>query len=415
MLLEFVVLAVLIVLSGIFSGVEVSLLSVSHLKVRNLVKQRRRGALALHRLKENPERWLIAILIGNNVVNVAASALATYTATLYFGYIGVGLAAGVITLLILVFGEIVPKTLATVHGEHIALFVAGPLEVLLKLIYPLIVGFEAISSFIGSLVKRVRGPLITEEELMTMVEVGVEEKVIDKEEKELIERVLDFSDIRVKAIMTPKSRMLCLKGDLTVHDAVRRVNKTRFSRFPVYVGEDHDRDLGVVHIKDMLKVIDRGGDIKLRAIAKKPLFTSRESSIGELFREMKRRRQHMAIVVNEFGVTEGLVTLENLIEEIVGEIRDEAEIPPHGVAQVDARTFIAHGDTEIARIEEALKIRLPHFGGYVTLGGFLHHMLRRIPERGSSARIDNIIYTVEEVADNKPTKVRITVLDEVAK
>ncbi len=325
---EIIALAVLVALSGFFSGVEASLMSVNMLKVRNLLKQGRRGSKALQRLKQKPDRWLIGILICNNVVNIAASALATYTATTYFGIVGVGVAAVGITLLILVFGEILPKTIAASRGDYVALAVAPTIEVLIDVLSPLIVGFEVLAASAGRLLKRKpTRPLITEDELRVMVEVGVEENVVDGQEREFIEKALDFSDIRVRTIMTPKNRMLCLNGELTVNEAVSKVNKTRFSRFPTYLGDSRNRNLRIVHIKDMLKAIDKGADTRLKDIAKKPIYTTADTAIGELFREMKRRRQHMAIVTNSDGNTEGLVTLENLIEEIVGEIQDEAEIP----------------------------------------------------------------------------------------
>jgi len=324
-ILALLVLGVLIALSALFSAVELSLISVSQLRVRNLVKNKRWGARTLKRLKDAPERMLITVLIGNNLVNILASALATYVATLYFGYLGVGLAVGVISFLILVFGEILPKTLATARSEQIALLVARPIELMQRVMYPLIIGFELVSSMMGRMIGKKMTPLVTEDMLKTMIEVGVEEKVWAKEERDFIEGVLRFDDVRVESVMTPFSKMFCLDGELTVAQSLPIINKARFSRFPVYVGGDCGNIIGSVHIKDVIKAFEKDGGVRVKDLAKKVLYTPKEAILKAVFTEMLKRHQHIAIVRDGAGRVEGLVTLENLIEEIMGEIRDEAE------------------------------------------------------------------------------------------
>ncbi|MFH0862145.1 MAG: hemolysin family protein [Candidatus Altiarchaeota archaeon] len=323
--MSLLVLVFLVAMSALFSAVELSLISVSQLRVRNLVKNKRWGAKTLKRLKDAPERMLITVLIGNNIVNILASALATYVAILYFGYLGVGLAVGVISFLILVFGEILPKTLATAHSEQIALFVARPIELMQKVMQPLILGFELVSSLMGRIIGKKMIPLVTEDMLKTMIEVGVEEKVWAKEERDFIEGVLRFDDVKVESVMTPFSKMFCLDGELTVAESLPVINTVRFSRFPVYAGGDCGNIIGSVHIKDILKAFGKDGRLKVKDLAKKTLYTPKSAILKAVFTEMLKRHQHIAIVGDGAGKVEGLVTLENLIEEITGEIRDEAE------------------------------------------------------------------------------------------
>lgn len=401
-------LGFLIILSAFFSGTEVALVSVSNIKARNLLKEKKKGAAALMRLKENPERMLTTILIGNNIVNVAASAIATYLATIHFGYLGVGLATGVMTFIILVFGEITPKSLASTHNVQVALLVSDVIEALEKILSPLVALFTFISGVACAVFGEGRQPLMTEGELKMMVEVGVEENVLRKKDKEFIEGVLEFDDISVKEVMTPAVKMFGLDADMKVKKAIKKVNKTRYSRIPIYINENRDKIVGIVHLKDMMRAMEKDENTKLIEISRKPHFTSKETIIRELFKEMQKRHKHMAIVVNEFGGVEGLVTLENLLEEIVGEIRDESDPSTEFVVRVDNETFIVRGETEIDVIEDYLNTSLPQEGDYVTVSGLMHYTLKKIPEIGSSVSIAGYTFEILETEGNKPTKIKVT-------
>ena len=409
-LTHLILLGILVLLSAFFSGTEVALVSISNIKARNLVKEKKKGAQALLHLKENPEKMLTTILIGNNVVNVAAAALATYLATAYFGAVGVGLATGVMTFIILVFGEITPKSLASTHNEKVGLMVAGPIEGLEKILAPVVYLFNNISKAVGSVFGDKKKPLMTEGELKTMVEVGVEENILGKKDKEFIEGVLEFDDISVREVMTPAVKMFCLDADMKVKKALKKVNKTRYSRIPVFVEENRDKIIGIVHLKDMMRAMVKDDDTKLKNISRKPYFTSKETIISELFKKMQKKRKHMAIVVNEFGGVEGLVTLENLLEEIVGEIRDETDPTTQYVLQESNETFLVHGETEIDDLEDYLDATLPQEGDYMTVSGLMHYYLKDIPDKNSKVDIAGYTFEVIEVEGNKTTKIRVTAL-----
>jgi putative hemolysin len=410
LLFELAVLAALIFFSGFFSGVEIALVSVNPLRVKYLVKHKKKGARSLQKLKANPERMLITVLIGNNIVNILASSYATYIAIQYFGFAGVGVSVASMTFLILIFGEIMPKTLAASHSEWVALHVAKAIRILQKLIYPLIIVFEHMSKYTGYWRKSAKRPLITEDEIKTMVEVGVEENVLDKDNRDLIEGVLEFDDIAVKEVMTPRVKMFILNASTGLDEAIQKINRTKYSRIPIFEGENREKIVGIVHIKDIMRATEKNMEnLTLKDIAKKPFFTSKETIIDDLFGEMKRRHQHMAIVMNEFGGVEGLVTIENLLEEIFGEIRDENDSFPQHIMKINDNTLIAHGDTSIDLLDEELGVELPRESDYVTVNGLMHYMLKKIPEKGEAFRLDNITFHVDEVIDNNPSKIRITV------
>ncbi|MFH2105427.1 MAG: CNNM domain-containing protein, partial [Parcubacteria group bacterium] len=231
-------LVILILLSSFFSGAEIALSSLNPIKVKTLVKQRKKGAKTLARLKERSERTIITILIGNNVVNVASASLATYVATEKFGSKGLGIATGVMTLIILVFGEITPKTLAITHAEKIALVIAKPILVLSYIFYPLIVAFHYFANLISRLFKARKRKGISETEIKTMLEFGVEENVIDEEERDIMHQAIRFSDIKAETTMTPLKNVFMLPATTPVKDALKPMLASGFSRAPIYEGLD---------------------------------------------------------------------------------------------------------------------------------------------------------------------------------
>lgn len=318
-------LAILIALSGFFSGVEVALVSVSRLKVKELAKRGRRGSSSLEKLKKNPSRMLTTILVGNNIVNIAASAIATYIATGYFGSAGVGIATGAMTFLILVFGEITPKTYASTHNIRLALAVAPAILNLERIINPLVVLFESMTRLLTGIYGGPDKPLLTEKELKNIIEVGYEERILDDKDREIIEGAIEFDDIPVERIMTPIKKVKYLNEDTPVTDAVKYTNKTRFSRFPVDNSADGLSFIGVVHLKDLLRNSGRDNHVNVGKIMRRPYYTSSETRINHLLKQMQARKQHMAIVKNPWGDVVGVVTLENILEEIVGEIVDETD------------------------------------------------------------------------------------------
>ena len=398
----------IIAASAFFSGLEVAFISISKGQLKSFLNDKKRGAKSLQKLKSNPNRMLTTLLIGNNLANVAAAAIATNLAITLFGDVGVGIATGMMTFLLLVFGEITPKAYCNAHAETIALRFAGPLLILEYSIYPIVSLFEGITRGLFKIMRtRERPPPISEEEVKAVLDVGVEEKVLLKEEKKLIEEVLEFHDIAVRAVMTPRKNMFVLDAHSLLWGALPLINKAGYSRIPIMDGTK-DNIVGIVHNRDLLRTLENTNmDLMLKDVARKPLFVSQEKMISELLKEFQGRRIHMAIVVDEFGGTEGLVTLEDIIEELVGEIVDETDIERQLIATVDKNTITVHGDVEIDDVNEALKVHIPKGEDYSTLNGFLHERLQDIPKEGDKISLDNVIISVEEMKQNAPLKIRV--------
>ncbi len=404
---QLITLVVLLALSAVFSASETAFYSLSKLKVRNLVQQKRAGALALARLKDNPKRLLTTILIGNTLAMIGVSALTTVISTNYFGSKGVGIATGVATVIILIFGEITPKSMAAVSAERTALFFAKPLEILSYILYPVLFIIEIIVHGILKVFGADKEqPLITEQEIKAMIQVGAEENVIERKQKELMDGVLEFNDITAFEAMTPRVRMFCLAESVPLKEALPQIIQEGFSRVPVY-RSTRDKITGIIHIKDLIREVEVRPTAQLKDIAQKPFFISKETVLSELLKEFQQKHLHMAIVVDEFGGTAGLVTLEDLFEEIVGEIMDEGDLSPETIMRVDKNTVVVHGDTEIDKLNHFFNVEIPVKKNYVTLSGFLHFLLRSIPQKGATTQYKNLTFTVEEVIDNKPLKVRV--------
>ncbi|OIO25674.1 hypothetical protein AUJ14_03590 [Candidatus Micrarchaeota archaeon CG1_02_55_22] len=409
-------LVLLIVLSGVFSGTEAALLSVSKIRARALVQEKRWGAKALLDLKDNQSRAIITVLIGNNLVNIAASVLATIIATQVYQSLGIdaatglGVATGIMTLVVLVFGEVLPKTIATAHSTSFALAMAKPLRFLQKLLWPVVWFLEKFSRWMLSLLGSTQSsPLVTEEDIKSMLQAGVEEHVLEKNEQNLMLAALDFNDTPVWEVMVPRARMVTLPRSMTVAAALRSAPKSRYSRFPIY-GVSRDDIVGVVHIKDLIRAhAEDGGKRHVDAIMRRPLFVSREQRVSGLFKDFQKRRMHLAIVVDEFGGVEGLVTLEDLFEELVGDIADENELNPDIWVRVDKNTIVAHGDTEVDTVNDYFKVKIPKSAENLTISGLLHQKLKRIPVVGDAVHSGPVNFRVEEASHNQVTKVRVWV------
>ncbi|MFQ5940831.1 MAG: hemolysin family protein [Nitrososphaerales archaeon] len=398
----------IVVASAFFSGLEVAFISINKGQIKKFLNDKRRGAASLQKLKSNPSRMLTTLLIGNNLANVAAAAVATDLAITVFQDYGLGIATGIMTFLLLVFGEITPKAYCNAHAETISLRFAGPIRILEYAIFPIVRMFEGITKGIFRLIgTRERPPPISEEEVKAFLDVGVEEKVLLKEEKKLIEEVLEFHDIPARAVMTPRKNMVVFNARMLLWEALPMINKGGYSRVPIMEGTK-DNIVGIVHNRDLLRSLEiKSMDRMLKDIARKPLFVSQEKKISDLLKEFQSRRIHIAIVVDEFGGTEGLVTLEDIIEELVGEIVDETDIERQLITTVDKNTIIVHGDVEIDDVNEALNVHISKGEDYSTLNGLLHARLHDIPKHGDKISLDNVIISVEEVKQNAPLKIKV--------
>ena len=407
--MELGALAGLIGLSGFFSGLEVALVGTSQATVERLVKEKKRGSKALQKLKENPGWMMSAVNLGNNLVNVGSSALATVVAIKIFGDEGLGIAVGIMTFLIIIFGEVTPKTYCNSNSSKVALRASGILLFFSYVTYPVVWILEKITR----LMIKVTGsdyhpPALTEDEIRGIIDQGHRDEAIEKTERDLVHSALNFDDTVIRTVMTPRTKMFTLPANMLIFDALPMINSSPHSRFPIF-GKTNDDIVGFVHVRDVLKELENENKmITLKEISREPVFASQEKMISALLKEMKGRKTHMAIVIDEHGGVEGLVTLEDLIEEIVGEIEDETdEEKKKSFRMVDKDTMIVSGDTEIDFINEYFKSEIPGGDDYSTLNGLLHHELQDIPHEGDKVEIKNLKIVVEKVVKNLPTEIRI--------
>ena len=407
--IEIAALAVLIGLSGFFSGLEVALVGVRKSKVVQLFNKGKKGSKALHKLKMNPSWMMSSVNLGNNLVNVGASALATSLAIRLFGDDGLGIAVGIMTFVILVFGEITPKTYCNANSTKIALRYAPVLLVFSYAFYPVVKFFEIITRGVVKMTgSSYAPPPITEEEIKGVIDQGLEEKALEREEMELVHGALKFDDTVIRSVMTPRTKMFSLNSKMLLFEALPQINQMGHSRIPIY-GDTSDDIVGIIHVRDVLKELEKDNRMaSLEEIARKPVFASQEKMVSALLKEMKGRKTHMAIVVDEHGGVEGLVTLEDLLEEIVGEIEDETDLTRHiGYEKIDQDTIITNGDIDIDTINEIFKTRIPEGDDYASLNGLLHERLQDIPQEGDKVEVDELRIIVEKVSKNIPKKIRI--------
>ena len=405
---EIISLIVLIALSGFFSGLEVALVGTTRSKVRQMLNEKLPGATSLDKLKSNPSRMMASVNLGNNLVNVASTALATDIALKMFESAGLAIAIGVMTFLILVFGEITPKTYCNANAAKIALRYSRVLLAFSYAFYPIVWMFEKIAKGIINLTGSTeQPPRLTEEEIKGVIEQGLQDKAIEKQESELVHGALNFDDIIIRSVMTPRTKMFTLNSKMLLFEALPMINKSGFSRIPIY-GKNQDEIIGIINVRDVLKCLEKEEKmINLQQLSRKPIFVSQEKKVNDLLKEMQGRKSHMAIVLDEFGGVEGCVTLEDLVEEIVGEIHDETDVTKDNFQREGDSTIITNGDIEIDELNEIFKTRIPQGDDYATLSGLLHEKLRDIPKEGDRLIIDSLRIIIEKVLKNKPEKIRI--------
>ena len=405
---EIIALASLIALSGFFSGLEVALVGVRRSKVHQMLNEKLPGSKSLHKLKSNPSRMMASVNLGNNLVNVAATALATDIALNVFGDQGLAIVIGVMTFLILVFGEITPKTYCNANAPKIALKYSRVLLAFSYVLYPIVLMFEKITKGIINLTgSEQEPPRLTEEEIKGVIEQGLQDKAIEKQESELVHGALNFDDIVIRSVMTPRTKMFTLNSKTMLFEALPQINQCGFSRIPLH-GNNKDEIIGIIHVRDVLKALENDKKTStLEMISRKPVFVSQEKMVSDLLKEMQGRQTHMAIVLDEFGGVEGCVTLEDLLEEIVGEIKDEKDTEQQIFQNDGSNAIITNGDIEIDTINEIFKTDLSAGDDYSQLNGLLHEQLHDIPKEGDKLEINSLWIIVEKVSKNKPERVKI--------
>jgi len=403
------VLIVLLLLSAFFSSAETSMTSVNKIKILSLAEQGNKKAQTLLKILEDSGRMLSTVLIGNNIVNLTASALATSLSIRIWGSTAVGLATGVLTLLILIFGEISPKTLATIHSEKLALNYAGTIIFLMRILTPVIFLVNNLSLLFLRLMRvdpSAKMNTMTEHELRTILDVSHEDGVIESEERQMIYNVFDFGDSLAKDIMVPRVDMVFVNVNSTYQEVITIFKEEKFTRLPVYEGTT-DNVIGVIIIKDLI-FYDVSREFNIRDIMREPHFTYEYKKTSELMLEMRQDFINFTIVLDEYGATAGLVTLEDLLEEIVGEIRDEYDKDEEDlIRQINDREFIVEGSMKLDDLNDALSLDLES-EDYDSIGGYIIERLDHLPGTGESVVSDNQIkLVVDAVEKNRIDKVHI--------
>lgn len=397
-----IVLMGLLILSGFFSSAETALFSIGKTRIRHRAKQGDRAFILIEKMKADPHRLLSTILIGNNVVNVGAAAIATSIAIDMFSSYAVGLATGVMTLLILIFGEVMPKSIAERNNLFIAKMFIYPVYWLSVLFFPIIFFLNFIPIITG---KIKRTPTATEEELLTFVEVVEEEGEIKEEEKEFIHNIFEFDDTNASEIMTPRTDMFVIESDEKLD--LKAVAESGLTRIPV-IEDDIDHVIGILNIKDLFMRLAKGNtELDIREIMTEPYFVPENKKLDSLLHQFKRRKHHMAIVVDEHGGVSGLVTLEDALEEIVGEIRDETDREEPHIVRKKNNEWIVLGKTDIEDVNETIGMEIPDTREYDTFSGFILDKIGKIPTEKEEIVIDSFIITVEEKDGIRITKYNI--------
>lgn len=406
---KIVILIICLVLSALFSASETALMSLSKIRVKQMIENREKGANRINKLLSDPSRLLSAILIGNNVVNIGASSLMTSLAIDAFGNTGVGVATGIMTLLILVFGEITPKSLAAKNSEKISVRLSGFIEFVTNLLTPISFVLNIITDF---LVKLLGGevdkkkPFITQEELKTIVNVSYKEGVLEGEEKDMIYNVFDFSDSQVNDVMVSRTEIVAIDVDLPYEEIIKIINKEQYSRIPVYENTI-DNIIGILYVKDLLFMdVNKESPFDLRKYIRQPYFTPEYKSIKELFKEMRTNRNHMVVIIDEYGGTEGIVTIEDVVEEIVGDIEDEYDKKIKEIEVIKEDEYLVNGNVRIDTINELIGTHIES-EDFDTIAGFVIGIIDRLPEAGEEIEYENIRFIIENIDRNRIKKIRI--------
>ena len=409
---EIAALIAMIGLSGYFSGLEVALVSIRRSKIEQMVKDKVRGASSLHKLKSNPSRMMSSVNLGNNLASIAATALATDISLKFFGDDGLAIAIGIMTFLILIFGEITPKTYCNANASKVAIKNSRILLIFGYVFFPIVWIFEMITKGMIKLTgSSDMPPGLTEDEIKEVVEQGYKDKAIEKQESELVHGALNFDDIVIRTVMTPRTKMFKLNSKMMLFEALPEINKSGFSRIPVFA-DNTDQIVGIVHVRDVLKKLESDEKvISLEQIMREPVFVSQEKRVSDLLKEMQGRRTHMAIVLDEFGGVEGCVTLEDLLEEIVGEIEDETDTEKPSFQRDGQNAIVTDGDIEIDVINDIFQSNIPPGDDYSTLNGLLHEQLHDMPKEDDKIEIGSLRIIIEKVSKNKPEKIRIEKID----
>lgn len=411
------ILVILLLLSAFFSSAETALTTVNKIRMRSLAEEKNKAAKRVLKLIEDPTKMLSAILICNNVVNLSASSLSTSYAFYICekmglsknASIGAGVATGILTILILIFGEITPKNLATRYAEKLSLSYSRTVLFMTNLLTPVIFIVNKVSHFILWLMRvdtSKKVSAITEDELRTFVEVSHEEGVIESEERQMITNIVDFGDSLAKDVMIPRMDIAMVEANITYDELLREFTENKYARLPVYE-ETIDNIIGIINLKDFVFYQGDRNNLDIRTLMREAHMTYEYKNVAELFMEMQKESIPLTIVLDEYGALAGLITIEDLLEEIVGELRDEYDDDEEDeIQQINDNEYILLGSANLADVDEMMDLQLES-ADYDSIAGHLINVLEHFPEVGETAEDDVATYTVLEADGNRIDKIRM--------
>lgn len=408
---QLIILIILLLLSAFFSSAETAFTTVNKIRIRTFVEEGRPNAKLIQKIIDEPQKMLSAILIGNNIVNLSASSLATTMVTRIMSNMGmasktataIGIATGILTLLVLVFGEITPKSIATRYSERICFIYVKPVYWITVIFTPLIFIVNKISFGLMKLLgMKYTGKerIMTENELLTIIDVSHEEGVLESEEKEMINNVVDFGDSLAKDVMVPRIDMVSVPSDIS-YDALRYIfKKDMYSRLPVYE-DTKDNVIGIVTLKDFFKYEGSKEEFKILDLLREPYFTYEYQKTSDLLIQMRENSINISIVLDEYGATAGIITLEDLLEEIVGEIRDEYDDDEEDpIKKLNTSEYLVDGSTRLDDINETFGCRIES-DDYDSIAGHMINVLEHIPTEGEEITEDYIRFVIEKMDKNR--------------
>jgi CBS domain containing-hemolysin-like protein len=406
-----VMILLLLMGSGFFSSSEIALFSLPAHQVDAMVEEGKRGARVVKSLKDEPHRLLVTILVGNNMVNITMSSISTTIVGFYFDPgTAVIVSSFGITSMVLLFGESAPKSYAVENTESWARTVAPPLRVVEKVLWPLITLFYYLTSAVNRLTggsSAIESSYVTRDEIRNMIQTGEREGILDEEERRMLQRALRFTDATAKEVMTPRLDMAAVSKDATVEEAIEECIRSGHARLPAYDGS-LDNVVGVFDVRDLEDSdYDAFADLEVEDVVNPTLHVPESKNVDDLLSEMRENRMHMVIVIDEFGATEGLITMEDVLEEIVGEILVGGE--DHPMEFVDDDTVLVNGSVNIEEVNEALGIVLPEGEEFETIAGFIFNLAGRLVEQGEEFDYGNVTLRAERVENTRIRKARVTV------
>ncbi len=407
------VAGILVLLSMLFSASESAFFSVNKLRVRFLRNKKHRGALRAGKLLDNKEKLLSTVLVGNNIVNIALSAILTSIALEFFGPAGIGYATIATTVLLLIFGEITPKTLGTQHPESISFALSGFITFFSIIFRPFIILFSGFSLFLIKILglrPKNNSPSFTEEEIKTLIEVGEEEGVLEESERHMMHRVFSFTDLAASDIMTPRTEITFVTDSASYKDILSLAKKSRLSRFPV-LGKDIDDIIGVLYIRDVLSYVENQDSFLVKKIMREPLFISETKNMSTIQQLFKSKTQSIAIVLDEYSGTAGILTKEDIAREIFGSVTDEYEAPiEHIHVKMTDTEILVSGKSRLSEISEQFEIKLESEYND-TIAGYIMETIDRVPQQGDSITKDGFTFTVQELDGIRISEVLIKAED----